>query len=120
MYTVQFYSDRKGHEPVKDFLANLTKKAKAKVLKYVALLEEKKPSELSCDKHYKNLSHHPGLWEIRVDFGRNGYRIFFYFYHVAATVVLLHAFHKKTYETPSEELTIALRNKEDWEMRRHQ
>lgn len=41
MYTVQFYSDRKGHEPVKDFLANLTKKAKAKVLKYVALLEEK-------------------------------------------------------------------------------
>jgi phage-related protein len=118
MHTVQFYKDRKGQEPVKNFLANLTKKEKAKVLKYVALLEEKKPSELSCDKHYKNLSHYPGLWEVRVDFGRNGYRIF-YFYHVADTIVLLHAFKKKTDETPPEELTIALENKEDWEMRGH-
>jgi len=29
----------------------------------------------------------------------------------------LHAFQKKTDETPQEELTIALKNKEDWEMR---
>jgi phage-related protein len=118
MYTVQFYESRKGQEPVKDFLENLTRKEKVKIFKYVALLEEKKPAELSCDSHYKNLSRYPGLWEVRVDFGRNGYRIF-YFYHDEDTVVLLHAFKKKTNETPSEELAIALKNKEDWEMRGH-
>jgi phage-related protein len=34
-------------------------------------------------------------------------------------IVLLHAFQKKTDETPPEELTIVLRNKKDWEMRVH-
>ena len=116
MYSVKFYSDKKGQEPVKDFLARLTKKEKAKVFKYIALLEEKKPSELSCDKHYKNLSHYPGLWEVRVDFGTNGYRVF-YFYHVGNTVILLHAFPKKTDETPAGDLAIALKHKEDWEIR---
>ena len=116
MYKVIFYNDRKGQEPVKDFLANLIKKEKVKIFKYIYLLEEKKPSELSVDKHYKNLSYQPGLWEVRVDFGKNGYRVF-YFYHAESTVVLLHAFRKKTDETPQEELAIALNNKEDWETR---
>jgi phage-related protein len=116
MYNVIFYSDSKGQRPVEYFLASLTKKAKIKMFKYIALLGEKKPSELSRDKHYKNLSYYPGLWEVRVDFGSNYYRII-YFYHVGDTIVLLHAFKKKTDETPPEELTIALKNKEDWQMR---
>lgn len=116
MFSVIFYSDRKGNEPVRKFLASLAGKEKAKVFKYIALLEEKKPSELSCDKHYKNLSRHPGLWEVRVDFGTNGYRVF-YFYHVGDTVVLLHAFPKKTDETPVREIETALKNREDWEGR---
>ena len=39
MYTVQFYSDRKGQEPVKDFLGSLTKKEKTKIPSFVFKLK---------------------------------------------------------------------------------
>lgn len=116
MYQVIFYRDGRGNEPVRDFLEKLPRKHCEKISVYIALLEEKKPVELSNDRHYKNFSHHPGLWEVRVDFGKHYYRIFFS-YHQNEIVLLLHGFYKDTNETPAKEIEIALKNKADWEGR---
>jgi len=114
MYQVIFYCDDKRNEPVRDFLGKLPKKHREKIAAYIELLAEKKPVELSNDKHYKNLSHHHGLWEIRVDFAKHYYRIF-YSYHHNEIVLLLHGFYKDSNETPTREIEIALKNKAEWE-----
>jgi len=114
MYKVIFYNDDKGIEPVRIFLNKLPRKHREKISVYIALLEEKKPVELSVDQHYKNLGHYPGLWEIRVDFAKNFYRIF-YSYIENENIILLHGYYKDTNETPQKDIDIALKNKANWE-----
>ena len=114
MYKVIFYKDSKGNVPVAEFLKKIPKKHRVKISAYISLLEEKKPVELSLDKHYKKLSHHPGLWEIVVDFAKHFYRIF-YCYLEHENIILLHGFYKDSNDTPPSEIDCALRNKSDWE-----
>ena len=52
------------------------------------------------------------LWELRIQSGRNIYRIF-YFAHTGRRFVLLHTFQKKTRKTPRKELAIAERRLND-------
>lgn len=47
--------------------------------------------------------------ELRVDFGKNRHRIF-YFTFIKKTIILLHAFLKKTAKTPAVEIKIAEEN----------
>ncbi len=46
------------------------------------------------------------IWELRIQSGRNAYRIL-YFAHTGRRFVLLHAFQKKTRKTPRTELETA-------------
>lgn len=47
--------------------------------------------------------------ELRVDFGRNRHRIFFFTF-VGKNIILLHAFLKHTEKTPESEITKAFNN----------
>lgn len=47
------------------------------------------------------------LWELRIQYGSNDYRIF-YFHYVKGLFILLHAFKKKTDKTPVRDIEMAL------------
>ena len=99
-YKVKFYFDRRtGRSPVKDYIDGLGKKEKAKVWKYIEFLREHKGIlDEPYTKHIKGK-----IRELRVDFANRKHRLF-YFTFVGRTIILLHAFLKKTPKTPNNEI----------------
>lgn len=105
-YKVKFYKDlRKNSSPVLEYIERLRAKERAKVLKYIDFLRE---HEGKLDEPYSK--HIKGkIRELRVDFGRNRHRIF-YFTFTRKNIILLHAFLKKTAKTPLSEIKKAEEN----------
>jgi phage-related protein len=66
------------------------------------------------EKYFKHLEGTNGLYEIRVEVGRNIYRIFSFF-DKGNLVVLGNAFHKKSQKTPKQELEKALKIMEEYQ-----
>jgi phage-related protein len=99
-YKVKFYKDIKTNQsPVLKYIKELRDKEEAKVLKYIEFLRTQKGYlREPYSKHIKGK-----IRELRVDFGRNRHRVF-YFIFVKKTIVLLHAFLKKTTKTPISEI----------------
>lgn len=99
-YKIKFYTDcDKGNSPVLEYLEKLNQKEKAKVLKYVEFLRINKGYlDEPYSKHIKGK-----IRELRVDFGRNKHRIF-YFTFIGKIIILLNAFLKKTDKTPTQEI----------------
>ncbi len=98
-YKVKFYVNTNGTVPVREYIDGLTDKEKAKVLKYIEFLRER---EGVLDEPYAK--HIEGkIRELRVDFGKNRHRIF-YFTFINKNIILLHAFLKKTPKTPITEI----------------
>jgi phage-related protein len=91
--------------PVEEFINNLgkeNKKAQVKVLRSLMLL-----AEYGLDLGFPYISNVANkLWELRVPFGSNHYRVIF---TIASNriIILLHAFTKKTGKIPERELEIA-------------
>jgi len=99
-YKVKFYKDiRTGRSPVLDYIKRLRDKEEAKVSKYIEFLRVNKGYlDEPYSKHIKGK-----IRELRVDFGRNRHRVF-YFIFIKKTIILLHAFLKKTNKTPTSEI----------------
>jgi phage-related protein len=99
-YKVKFYKDiETGRSSVLDYIERLAEKESAKVLKYIEFLRINKGY---LDEPYSK--HIEGkIRELRVDFGRNKHRIF-YFVFIKKTIILLHVFSKKTIKTPLPEI----------------
>ncbi len=95
-YRVTYHIDsRTGRSPVYEYIVKLRLKEKAKVLKYIEFLREHDGVlDEPYSKHIKGK-----IRELRVDFAGAHHRIF-YFTFVGKTIVLLHAFLKKTAKTP--------------------
>lgn len=104
-YRVKFYIDEDGGIPVLEYIEALSDKEKAKILKYIEFLREHDGIlDEPYAKHIKNK-----IRELRVDFARNKHRIF-YFTFIGKTIILLHAFLKKTEKTPLSEIKKAENN----------
>ena len=105
-YRVKFYTESKnGKSPILEYLKELPEKEEAKIAKYIEFLRVHKGY---LDEPYSK--HITGkIRELRVDFGRNRHRIL-YFTFIKRTIVLLHAFLKKTAKTPSSEIIKAEEN----------
>ena len=105
-YKVKFYKNTKtGSSPVLEYIEKLSIKEKAKILKYIEFLRENKGYlEEPYSKHIKGK-----IRELRVDFSKNRHRIF-YFVFIKKTIILLHAFLKKTTKTPQSEIKKAEEN----------
>lgn len=99
-YKVKFYRDsKKGNSPALDYLEKLNQKEKTKILKYIEFL---RLSNGYLDEPYSK--HIKGkIRELRVDFGHNRHRIF-YFTFISRTIILLNGFLKKTEKTPFVEI----------------
>mgnify|MGYP000915236371 CR=1 FL=1 len=93
-----------------DFYKKLDDKTKSK-FKYV--LEIIKQVEHVPEKFLKPLTGYQGLFEIRVEYQSNIYRIFCCF-DEGKLVVLFNAFQKKSQKTPTEELERAMKLKDEY------
>jgi len=103
-YKIYYYVDKKGKAPARDFIANLDKASRVKIHKYMCYLEARGVEMRGLyTKHIQGK-----IWELRIDFSRNRYRIL-YFIYVERKIIFLHAFVKKTQKTPRREISKAIK-----------
>ena len=65
------------------------------------------------EKYFKHLSGTEGLYEIRVEFESNIYRIFSFF-DAGKLIIAINGFHKKTNKIPKPEIEKALKIKKQY------
>jgi phage-related protein len=104
---ISFY---KNH--FQDFFDKQSQKVKAKIIWTLELIEELERIPETYLKHIENTD---GLYEIRVQFGSDIFRIFCFF-DKGKLVVLANGFQKKTQKTPKKEIEKALKIKLEYEM----
>ncbi|MBI3955865.1 type II toxin-antitoxin system RelE/ParE family toxin [Candidatus Gottesmanbacteria bacterium] len=101
---VYYYTTTDGKSPFVKFLNSLQKPAAAKVIRLIAQINQY--GMLSILPHTKKLTGTP-LWEIRI-LGKDNIRVL-YVTRQEHAIIVLHGFVKKTQETPSNELNIAMK-----------
>jgi phage-related protein len=94
-----------------DFFSKQSKKVKAKIVWTFDLVEDLQRVPETYLKHIENID---GLYEIRVQLGRDIFRIFCFF-DQGQLVVLANGFQKKTQKTPKKEIEMALEIKAEYE-----
>lgn len=87
-------------------------KASAKIQKYITLLSFEGPNLRRPSADYLK----EGIYELRVKFSPNNYRVL-YFFFLGTDIVLTHGFVKKTAAVPEGEILTALKYKLDYERR---
>jgi len=108
--TVQFYKTSSGKCPVQEFLDSLSGKVAQKVVWVLRLLEDLDVIPIT---YFKKLSGTEDIWECRIQYGSDIYRVFCFF-DSHATVVLTHGFQKKSMKTPIREIEKAELYKKDY------
>jgi phage-related protein len=111
--TISFYRTRTGDCPVKEFLDSLTGKQAQKVLWVLRLVEELNNVP---QQYLKKLVDAEDIWEVRVQFGGNIFRLLGFFTH-STLFVLTNGFCKKTQKTPAQEIDTAIRRKREYQSR---
>jgi putative addiction module killer protein len=91
-----------------DFMATLNEAEQRKVRYILDLLETEDRVSTKFVKHIRD-----GVFEIRIEYNSNIYRIFFIF-DDGKIVVLFNGFQKKTQKTPENEIQKALRIKNEY------
>ncbi|MCK4920236.1 MAG: type II toxin-antitoxin system RelE/ParE family toxin [Bacteroidales bacterium] len=104
--TIVFYKDY-----FQEFFLKQRDKVKDKIIWTFDLIEEIQKVPETYLKHIENTD---GLYEIRIQFGRDIFRIFCFFDR-GQLVVLAQGFQKKTQKTPKKEIEKALKIKEEYE-----
>jgi phage-related protein len=112
-WRVLFYEKENGERPVEEFLRKLPPGHQGKAMRAIDLLEQvgnflQRPhaAAIRSEKF-------AGLWELRIQFGGDASRIF-YFLHHDDCFILLHGFIKKTDSLLVKEMEIARKRKEDF------
>ncbi len=108
-FEIVFYSKADGTEPAKDFLLNLDKKMRAKMLRTITMLSDN-GTDLR-EPYSKSLG--DGIFELRAKVGSDITRVL-YFFFVGGRIVLTNGFVKKTQRTPPSEIERAKRYRDDY------
>ena len=98
--TITFYKTSDGKCPIQDFLDSLSGKAAQKVTWVLKLIED---LDMVPSSYFKKLTGTEEIWECRIAFGSNAYRILCFFAE-NSVVVLTHGFTKKSQKTPKTEI----------------
>ena len=93
-----------------DFFNTLDSEVKRKFNWTLKLIES---VERVPDKYFKHLEDTTGLYEIRVEFGSNIFRVFSFF-DKGRLVILLNGFQKKSQKTPKNEIDKAEKLKKQY------
>ncbi len=110
MRKIIFYRLENGKRPVENFLESLSNKQVEKVFFVLDLIEN---IDIVPRKFFKKLEATDNIWEVRVQYGNNIFRLFGFF-DGNDLVVLNHAFTKKTQKVPQKEIKIAEQRKKDY------
>jgi phage-related protein len=111
--TVIFYRTVDGKCPVQEFIDSLPGKVAQKIVWVFKLLED---LEIVPSFYFKKLVGTEEIWECRIQFGSNTYRIFCFF--IDNYVILTHGFIKKSQRTPAGEIERAEAYRRDFFKRR--
>ena len=114
MRTVNFYRLPNGNSPIEAFLDSLTGKQAQKVLWVLQLVEE---LDVVPRQYFKKLVDSEGLWEARIQFGNEIFRLLGFF-DGGTLLILTNGFAKKTQKTPPQEIALAIRRKNEYLARR--
>ena len=71
------------------------------------------------EKYFKHITNSNGIYEIRVEYASNIYRVFCFF-DKGNLVVLVNGFQKKTQKTPKNELELAEKLKQEYLNKRYE
>ena len=114
-WTVEYYKDRRERVSVTEYLDTLQLNDRARVLRFVALLENYGPAlKMPHAGHVRGK-----LWELRIDGRPNSYRVI-YAGAPGRKFMLLHAFAKKGQKAPRAEIETAQRRLDDYSERSDQ
>jgi phage-related protein len=103
-WSVGFYVEDSGRDPVGDFLRGLEDRTQARFLRAIEQLQIR-----NVQAREPLVRHLEGkLWELRVESQTNIYRLL-YFFFVGRRIVFVHGFQKKTQRTPRAEIELASR-----------
>ena len=94
-----------------DFISIQSEPVKKKILWTLKLIENEPKIHKDYFKHLKNTD---SIYEIRIQFGNNQYRIFCFFIENNC-IVIGNCFQKKTQKTPKKELSKASKIKKEYE-----
>src|SRR5690242_12545592 len=114
MRTITFYHLPNGQSPIEKFLDSLTGKQAQKVLWVLQLIEE---LESIPRQYFKKLVDSEGIWEVRIQFGNDSFRLLGFF-DSGTLLILTNGFAKKTQKTPVQEIAMAIRRKNEYLARR--
>jgi len=110
MRTIIFYRTDSGKCPVEKFLDSLKPKQAKKVLWVLQLVEE---LDRVPTQYFKKLVSTEDIWEVRVQVGKDIFRLLGFF-EGSRLIVLNHAFQKKTQKTPARVIALAKKRKRDY------
>ena len=97
-----------------EFLDSLAGKQAQKVLWVLQLIEE---LEVIPRQYFKKLADSEGIWEVRIQSGNDVFRLLGFF-DGGTLLILTNGFARKTQKTPSQEIALAVRRKEEYLARR--
>ena len=109
MWSVEYYCDIHGKEPVANFIDSLSMELQTKILRYIDLLA--RYGVLLKEPYTKQIR--GKLRELRVSDKSGNVRVI-YFTYTGRKFILLHAFMKKTMKTPKTDIDIAERRMKDF------
>ncbi len=107
---IKFYKTAKGKSPVEEFFNTLSAKQAQKVIWVLKLIEE---LNMIPKQYFKKMVNTDDIWEIRVKFGSNIFRLLGFF-DGAKLIVISHAFQKKMQKTPRQAIQLAEQRKQDY------
>ncbi len=104
--TIVFYKDN-----FQTFFNKQSKKVKAKIVWTFDLIED---TQRVPETYLKHIEGTDGLFEIRIQFGSDIFRIFCFF-DKGQLIILANGFQKKTQKTPKKEIELAIKIKSEYE-----
>jgi phage-related protein len=110
MRTVNFFRTESGNCPVEEFLDSLSGKQVRKVIWVLRLIEE---LEVVPGQYLKKLVNTDDIWEIRVQFGGDIFRLLGFF-DGSKLLILTNSLAKKTQKMPRQEIELATRRKNEY------
>ena len=107
---IRFYRKQSGGCPVEEYLDSLPGKVVQKITWVLSIVEE---MDIIPTKYFKKLESASNIYECRIDFGGNTYRLLGFF-HSDSFFVLTNGFIKKTQKTPKEEIDMCKNRMKDF------
>ena len=114
MKLIVFYTTKSGNCPVKAHLDKLSDNQVTTITWVLKLIQE---LDQVPARYFKKLTNTDDIWEVRVDVGKNTFRLLGFF-QGRELIILTNSFQKKSQKTPMNEIKLAEKRKKDLLSRR--